>query len=106
MKYLTLCAIALATMAFGYAGAATAQSYPVKPIRVIVPYPPGEAADTTLYWYSDFCGADPTSLTVTITLPANGATVEATPTGGWRPPPCPDGPPGHGQVGADPFHAG
>jgi tripartite-type tricarboxylate transporter receptor subunit TctC len=33
-------------VAFGYAGAATAQSYPAKPIRVIVPYPPGEAADT------------------------------------------------------------
>jgi hypothetical protein len=67
---------------------------------------PGEAATTTLYWYSDFCGSDPNPLTVTITLPANGATVEATPTGGWRPPPCPDGPPGHGQVGADPFQAG
>jgi tripartite-type tricarboxylate transporter receptor subunit TctC len=33
-------------VACGYAGAATAQSYPAKPIRVIVPYPPGEAADT------------------------------------------------------------
>ena len=67
---------------------------------------PGEAATTTLYWYSDFCRSDPNPLTVTITLPANGATVVATPTGGWRPPPCPDGPPGHGQVGADPFQAG
>jgi hypothetical protein len=64
---------------------------------------PGDAATTTLYWYSDFCGSDPNPLTVTITLPANGATVEATPIGGWRPPPCPDGPPGHGQEGADPF---
>ena len=67
---------------------------------------PGEAATTTLYWYSDFCGSDPNPLTVTITLPANGATVESTPTGGWRPPPCPDATPGHGQVGADPFRAG
>jgi hypothetical protein len=66
----------------------------------------GATAATTLYWYSDFCGSDPNPLTVTITLPANGATVEATPTGGWRPPPCPDGPPGHGQVGADPFQPG
>jgi tripartite-type tricarboxylate transporter receptor subunit TctC len=46
MRHLTLCALALVTVAFGYAGAAAAQSYPVKPIRVIVPYPPGEAADT------------------------------------------------------------
>ncbi len=46
MKYLKLYAGALAVVAGGYAGAATAQSYPAKPIRVIVPYPPGEAADT------------------------------------------------------------
>ncbi len=67
---------------------------------------PGDAATTTLYWYSDFCGSDPNPLTVTITLPANGAALEATPTARWRPPPCPDGPPGHGQVGADPFQPG
>ena len=67
---------------------------------------PGDAATTTLYWYSDFCGSDPNPLTVTITLPANGAALKATPVGGWRPPPCPDGPPGHGQVGADPFQPG
>ena len=46
MKNPTLYALALVLVAFGYAGAATAQSYPAKPIRVIVPYPPGEAADT------------------------------------------------------------
>jgi tripartite-type tricarboxylate transporter receptor subunit TctC len=45
MKNPTLYALALVLVAFGYAGAATAQSYPAKPIRVIVPYPPGEAAD-------------------------------------------------------------
>ncbi len=67
---------------------------------------PGARATTTLYWYSDFCGTNPNPLTVTITLPANGATVEATPVDGWRPPPCPDGPPGHGQVGADPLQPG
>jgi hypothetical protein len=67
---------------------------------------PGDVATTTLYWYSDFCASDPTPLTVTVTLPTNGATVEATPAGGWRPPPCPDGPPGHGQVGADPLQPG
>ena len=67
---------------------------------------PRDVATTTLYWYSDFCGRDPNPLTVTMTLPTNGATVEATPVGGWRPPPCPDGPPGHGQVGADPLQPG
>jgi hypothetical protein len=84
-------------------GIALAPLYTPDPTVVLTP---GEAATTTLYWYSDFCGSDPNPLTVTLTLPANGATVEATPTGGWRPPPCPDGPPGHGQVGADPFQAG
>ena len=46
MRYIKLYALAFAVVAFGYAGAATAQSYPAKPIRVIVPYPAGEAADT------------------------------------------------------------
>src|SRR5262245_66532622 len=36
---------ALAALAFGFAVAAFAQSYPTKPIKVIVPYPPGDAAD-------------------------------------------------------------
>jgi len=46
MKHLMLYALALIAGTCGYAGAATAQSYPTKPIRVIVPFPPGEAADT------------------------------------------------------------
>ncbi len=46
MKNLTLYALALVVGALGYTGTATAQAYPAKPIRVIVPYPPGEAADT------------------------------------------------------------
>ena len=36
---------ALAVVAFGFACAAAAQSYPTRPIRVIVPFPPGDAAD-------------------------------------------------------------
>jgi Protein of unknown function (DUF4232) len=76
----------------------------------IVPAPtvvlaPGGTATTQLYWYSDWCGADPSPLTVTVTLPTNGAAANATPVGGWRPPPCRDGPNGRGQVGADPLQA-
>ena len=36
---------ALAVAALGLACSAAAQSYPSRPIRVIVPYPPGDAAD-------------------------------------------------------------
>jgi tripartite-type tricarboxylate transporter receptor subunit TctC len=39
------CALALLAGALAIAGSAAAQSYPTKPVRVIVPYPPGEAAD-------------------------------------------------------------
>lgn len=46
MRFPTIYALTLVAVAFGYAGAASAQTYPAKPIRVIVPYPPGEAADT------------------------------------------------------------
>ncbi len=45
MKHRNLCALALVLGAFGFAGAASAQPYPNKPIRVIIPFPPGEAAD-------------------------------------------------------------
>ncbi len=45
MKHRNLCALALVLGAFGFAGAAPAQPYPNKPIRVIIPFPPGEAAD-------------------------------------------------------------
>jgi hypothetical protein len=91
-------------------GLAQANEQAIAMTATVTPTPtvvlaPGDIATTSLYWYSNFCGSDPNPLIVTVTLPANGATVEATPTGGWRPPPCPNGPSG-GQVGADPFQAG
>src|SRR5499427_7183556 len=36
---------AVAALALGFAETAPAQSYPTRPVRVIVPYPPGDAAD-------------------------------------------------------------
>ena len=47
MRMLMLCMFALAAISFGSttADAAQAQSYPTRPVRIIVPFPPGEAAD-------------------------------------------------------------
>ena len=45
-------------------------------------------ARTTLYWYLPWCRPDPNPVTVTITLPANGAAITVTPARGWTPPSC------------------
>src|SRR5689334_48342 len=37
--------LAVTALALGFAAAVFGQSYPLRPIRVIVPYPPGDAAD-------------------------------------------------------------
>src|SRR5574342_335567 len=37
--------LAVAALALGFAAGALAQSYPSRPIKVIVPFPPGDAAD-------------------------------------------------------------
>jgi tripartite-type tricarboxylate transporter receptor subunit TctC len=45
MKILTICALTLFASMLGATDASAAQSYPTKAVRIIVPFPPGEAAD-------------------------------------------------------------
>jgi tripartite-type tricarboxylate transporter receptor subunit TctC len=45
MKILTLCALALVAGILGAPQNSAAQSYPARSVRLIVPFPPGEAAD-------------------------------------------------------------
>ena len=40
-------ALAAAALAFGLSAPANAQDYPTKPVRILVPYPPGGASDVT-----------------------------------------------------------
>ena len=44
---MTVRAFAAALLAAGLLGAAHAQTFPSKPVRIIVPFPPGGAADLT-----------------------------------------------------------
>ena len=46
MRTLAVAAIACVTGVFGAAASAEAQNYPTRAVRIIVPFPPGEAADT------------------------------------------------------------
>ncbi len=52
MKNLMLYAIALVVGTFAYPGFSEAQTYPARPVRIIVPFPPGEAADIIARLYS------------------------------------------------------
>lgn len=45
MKNLMVCAFTLVVGTFAHTGYSEAQTYPVRPVRVIIPFPPGEAAD-------------------------------------------------------------
>lgn len=45
MRHDMLKGLAFALVVSGLAGAAAAQSYPTRPIKVIIPFPPGDAAD-------------------------------------------------------------
>jgi hypothetical protein len=64
-------------------------------------------ARTALYWFLPWCGPAPNPVTLTITFPANGAVITATPAGGWAPPRCRHISAGAhvspGEVSADPF---
>jgi hypothetical protein len=74
---------------------------PATPTVVLAP---GASATTHLYWYLPWCAPDPNPVTVTVTLPANGAAVSATPVGGWTPPPCRSGAAARpGETSADPL---
>src|SRR5512145_1068603 len=44
-RYLAVAAIALATLATLAAGASYAQNYPTRPVRVLIPFPPGGNVD-------------------------------------------------------------
>lgn len=74
---------------------------PATPTVVLAP---GASATTHLYWYLPWCAPDPNPVTVTVTLPANGAAVSATPVGGWTPPTCRSGAAATpGETSADPL---
>ncbi len=45
--------IAIAIAGFGIHGQAVAQDYPARPIRLVVPYPPGGGTDIAARWISD-----------------------------------------------------
>jgi Domain of unknown function (DUF4232) len=76
------------------------------PQTAIILAPRTGTARTTLYWYLPWCGPDPNPVTVTITLPANHATLTMTPVS-WNPPAChraqPSSPGNTGLLSADPF---
>lgn len=65
-------------------------------------------ARAALYWFLPWCRPDPNPVTLTITFPANGAVITATPAGGWAPPRCRHvfGQVNSGEVSADPFQPG
>ena len=45
----------LLSASFIYAGPVSAQNYPVKPIRIIVPYSPGGSTDVVMRVLAEFC---------------------------------------------------
>ena len=47
---ITICAVTIAVLAGGFTACSYAQSYPSKPIRMVVPFPPGGGADAIGRW--------------------------------------------------------
>ena len=70
-------AITLATLALGVTTVAFGQDYPVRPIRLIVPFAPGGAADTTARMVADALGKRLGQTVIVENKPGAGATVGA-----------------------------
>ena len=70
-------AITLATLTLGFATVAFGQDYPVRPIRLIVPFAPGGAADTTARMVADALGKRLGQMVIVENKPGAGATVGA-----------------------------
>ncbi|MEI6113351.1 MAG: tripartite tricarboxylate transporter substrate binding protein [Burkholderiales bacterium] len=70
-------AITLATLTLGFTTVAFGQDYPVRPIRLIVPFAPGGAADTTARMVADALGKRLGQMVIVENKPGAGATVGA-----------------------------
>jgi len=70
-------AIALATLTLGFTTMTYGQDYPVRPIRLIVPFAPGGAADTTARMVADALGKRLGQTVIVENKPGAGATVGA-----------------------------
>ena len=70
-------AVVLATLTLGFATVAFGQDYPARPIRLVVPFAPGGAADTTARMLADALGKRLGQTVIVENKPGAGATVGA-----------------------------
>lgn len=74
-RRILLAALGMALLAVGSAGTATAQPYPNKPIRLIVPFPPGGPIDVTARLTAERLSASLGQPVVVENRPGGGATI-------------------------------